>query len=57
MEKLKDWGQEEKEVTENEMLDVITLDGHESEQTPGDSEGQRTLACCGSWDHKESDMT
>ena len=57
MEKLKDWGQEEKEVTENEMLDVIPLNGHESEQTPGDSEGQRTLAYCGSWDHKESDMT
>ena len=38
-------------------LDVITLNGHESEQTPGDSEGQRTLACCSSWDHKESDMT
>ena len=22
------------------------LDGHESEQTPGDSEGQGSLACC-----------
>ena len=28
---------------------------HESEQTPGDSEGQRSLACCSSWGRKESD--
>ena len=33
------------------------LDGHEFEQTPGDSEGQRSLARCSSWGHKESDMT
>ena len=26
------------------------LDGHESEQAPGDSEGQGSLACCSSWD-------
>ena len=25
------------------------LDGHESEQTPGDSEGQGSLECCSSW--------
>ena len=31
--------------------------GHESEQTPGDSEGQGSLACCSSWGCKESDMT
>ena len=31
--------------------------GHEFEQTPGDGEGQGTLACCSSWGHKESDMT
>ena len=29
--------------------------GHEFEQAPGDSEGQGDLACCGSWDPKESD--
>ena len=28
----------------------------ESEQTAGDSEGQRSLGCCSSWGHKESDM-
>ena len=33
------------------------LSGHEFEQTPGVSEGQGSLACFDSWDHKESDMT
>ena len=33
------------------------LDGEEFEQTLGDSEGQRNLVCCRSWDRKESDMT
>ena len=27
---------------------------HEFEQTPGDSGGQRNLACCSPWGHKES---
>ena len=26
------------------------LNGHESEQTPGNSEGQGSLACCSPWD-------
>ena len=33
------------------------LNGHEFEQTPGDGEEQGSLACCISWDHKESDTT
>ena len=33
------------------------LNGHESEQTPGDGEGQGGLACCSPWGHKESDVT
>ena len=33
------------------------LNGHESEQTPGDVEGQGSLACCSPWGCKESDMT
>ena len=33
------------------------LNGHESEQTPGDSEGHGSLACCSSWGHKELDTT
>ena len=43
----KDWGQEEKGVTANEIVGWHhQLNGHESEQTPGDSEGQGSLACC-----------
>jgi len=33
------------------------LNGHESEQTMGDGEGQGSLACCSPWSHKESNMT
>ena len=34
-------------------LDSIT----EFEQTPGDGEGQGSLACCSPWGCRESDMT
>ena len=33
------------------------INGHESEQIPGDSEGQGSLTCCSSLGCKESDMT
>ena len=33
------------------------LNGYEFEQAPGDSEGQGSLDCCGSWGHKELDTT
>ena len=33
------------------------LNGHEFEQTPGDSEGQGSLVCCHPWGHKELDTT
>ena len=33
------------------------LNGHEFEQTPGDSEGQGSLVCCSPWGRKESDTT
>ena len=33
------------------------LNGHQFGQTPGDSEGQKSLSCCSSWDHKESETT
>ena len=33
------------------------LNGHGSEQTLGDGEGQGSLACCSPWSHKESDTT
>ena len=54
----KDWGQEEKRATEEEIVGWHHwLSEHEFEQTPGDSEGQRSLACRSPWGHKESDMT
>ena len=54
----KNWGQEEKGTTEDEMAGWHhQLDGHEFEWTPGDGDGQGGLACCSSWGHKESDMT
>ena len=54
----KDWGQEEKETTEDEMGGWHHwLNGHGFGWTPGVSDGQGGLACCGSWSHKESDMT
>ena len=31
--------------------------GHDFEQTPGDNEGQGSLACCSPWGHKELDLT
>ena len=43
----KDWGQKEKQATEDEMgAWHHWLHGHEFEQAPGDSEGQGSLACC-----------
>ena len=45
-------------MTEDEMVAWHhQLNGHEFEQTPGDGEGQGSLACCSPWGHKESDMT
>ena len=42
----KDWRQEKKGVTEDEMVGWHhPLNEHEFEQTPGDSEGQGSLAC------------
>ena len=38
-------------------LDGITDSMDEFEQTLGDSDGQGSLVCCGSWGCKESDMT
>ena len=54
----KDCRQEEKDVTEDEMVGWHhQLYGHESEQTPQDSEEQGSLACCSPRGRKESDMT
>ena len=53
----KDWGQE-KGATEDDMVGWYHwLRGHEFQQTPGDTGGQRTLVCCSPWSHRESDTT
>ena len=54
----KDWGQEEKGMTEDEMVGWHHwLDGHEFGWTPGVGDGQGGLACFGSWGRKELDTT
>ena len=54
----RDWGQEEKGTTEDEMDGWCHwLDGCESEWTPRVGDGQEGLACCNSWGCKELDMT
>jgi len=54
----KDWGQEEKGTTEDEMVGWHhRLIGHGFEWTPEVGDGQGGLACCGSWGRKESDTT
>ena len=46
----KDWRQEEKGTTEDEMVGWHhRLDGHEFEQAPGVGDGQRGLVCCSPW--------
>ena len=51
----KDWRKRKR--GQQKVRQYHRLNGHESEQTPGDSGGQRSLACCSSWGCKESDMT
>ena len=54
----KDWRQDEKEVTEVEMVGWHHwLNSHEFEEIPGDGEGQGTLVRCFLWGHKELDTT
>ena len=54
----RDWGQEEKGTTEDEMAGWHHWpDRRESEWTLGVGDGQGGLACCDSWCHKESDTT
>jgi len=45
-------------VTKDELVGWHhLLNGHQSEQTLGDSEGQGRLVCCSPWGRKVSDMT
>ena len=53
-----DWGQEEKGMTEDEMVGWHhQLNGHGFGWTLGVGDGQGGLVCCSSWGHKESDTT
>ena len=54
----RDWGQEEKGATEDEMAGWHPrLDGHGLGWTLGVGDGQGGLVCCSSWGCGESDMT
>ena len=54
----KDWGQEEKGMTEDKMVGWHhRLNGHGFGWTPGVGDGQGGLMRCGSWSRKESDRT
>ena len=54
----KDWGQEEKGTSEDEMFWWHHwLNGHGFEWTLGVGDRQGSLACCGSWNHEELDTT
>ena len=53
----RDWGQEEKGMTEDEMAGGHhRLDGHEFGWALGVGDGQGGLVCCNSWGCEESDM-
>ena len=53
-----DWGRRRRGGQEDKMAGWHhRLNGHEFEQAPGDSEGQRSLPCCSPWSHKKLDTT
>ena len=54
----KDWGQEERGMTEDEMVGWHHwLNGHGFGETPEVGDGEGGLVCCSPWGHKESDRT
>ena len=54
----KDWKQEEKGITEGEMVGWFhLLHGYEFEQASGVGDGQGSMVFCSWWGHKQSDMT
>ena len=54
----RDWGQEERGMTEDEMAGWHhRVNGHEFGWTPGVGDGQGGLVCCSPWGRKELDMT
>ena len=54
----KDWGQEEKGTTKDEMAGWHhQLDGHEFEWNPGGGDGQGGLSCCSSCDRSQTRLS
>ena len=54
----RDWGQEEKGTTEDEMVRWHhQINAYEFEQAPGVGDRQGRLVCCRPWGRKESDTT
>ena len=54
----RDWGQEEKGTTEDEMVGWHhQLDGHEFKQAPGVGDGQGNLVCCSPWGHSQTRLS
>ena len=54
----RDWGQEEKGTTEDEMVGWHhPLNGHGFGWIPGVGDGQGGVVCCSSWGHKDLDTT
>ena len=52
------WGQEAKGAREHEMVEWYhQLNGHKFEETVGNSDGQRNLACCSPCGHRDLNMT
>jgi len=51
----KNWGQEKKQVTEDEMVGWhYWLNGYEHDKTQGDRDRQKSLTCCSSWGCKST---
>ena len=53
----KNWRHKKKGKTGWDGRMASLINRHEFEQTQGDSDGQRSLACCFSWGHKDLDTT
>ena len=54
---LGNWRQKKRVVDDEMVRQHHRISGHEFQQTPGDGEGQGSLACCSPWCHKEMDTT
>ena len=44
------WHHQLDDMSLGKLRELVSMDVFEFEQTPGDSEGQGSLACCSPWD-------